>query len=462
MTDQPDLQQSAPASQEPAVDPDTDFLPFGDRYLDQIAERVHDLGDDAENLGLEAKSLVDLKKPAGRSKVAKFILGMANRPSDLAARHFKGYGVMVLGVSKGAVAGIMNPPEEHQLRDALRKYLGPQQPQWRLVTRSVADGRSCVFIIVDPPKANDPVYICHGAYQSEDSRDKDGLRDGAIYIRDSTQTREAKAHEIQALIARQQRTGPAVCLTVTATGTAARIVGSERVRDRLIDAHADDLKTADAAQDRSPDAEFKRQILLGSSYVPPQERIPLEELITRDTTVAHENWPECLNNLVTGLAPRVRLHVVNDASGYLQDPELTLTIPGARCHEATPSDDLGWNDITPWPHPLPSQAMYVPPPSMKFSRATLGECPTDWTDGSDPCVITLQPKGLPPRTTRTASVDLVLESLDPDQDVLQCSWALVAANVPEQITGTLYIPVDVVETLELFHRWFENRSAAQG
>jgi hypothetical protein len=54
--------------------------------------------DRIERYFLEVKSDVDLNTKAGRAKVAKFILGAANRDPGQVARRFGGHAVMLLGV----------------------------------------------------------------------------------------------------------------------------------------------------------------------------------------------------------------------------------------------------------------------------------------------------------------------------------------------------------------------------
>src|SRR5690625_6090347 len=86
---------------------DTDFAPTGEARLRQILDAVVAEGDAAEHLGLEAKSDIDpSKKGVGIAKIAKFILGTSNRMPEVAAGHFKGYGVMVIGAEEASAPGI--------------------------------------------------------------------------------------------------------------------------------------------------------------------------------------------------------------------------------------------------------------------------------------------------------------------------------------------------------------------
>lgn len=62
--------------------------------------------DRVERYFLEVKSTVDLNTNSGRAKVAKFILGAANRDPARAAARFGGHAVMLLGIGSGEAPGI--------------------------------------------------------------------------------------------------------------------------------------------------------------------------------------------------------------------------------------------------------------------------------------------------------------------------------------------------------------------
>jgi hypothetical protein len=70
---------------------DTATLPLGERSLRLILDYVLAVGDEAETSYLEVKSSLDLSSKAGVAKVAKFLLGAANRRPKEAARQFRGH-----------------------------------------------------------------------------------------------------------------------------------------------------------------------------------------------------------------------------------------------------------------------------------------------------------------------------------------------------------------------------------
>ena len=58
---------------------------------------------------LELEGPRSLASKADQQKVAKFILGAANRLTDKAHEAFEGYGAMIIGITSGG-RGVTNPP----------------------------------------------------------------------------------------------------------------------------------------------------------------------------------------------------------------------------------------------------------------------------------------------------------------------------------------------------------------
>lgn len=92
---------------------------FSGSVLDHVVAN----GDAAETSYLEAKSTVDITSKPGLVKVAKFLLGCANRLPEDAARHFKGYAVLVIGAQQGKAAGVALGADPHEFAGRLRPYL---------------------------------------------------------------------------------------------------------------------------------------------------------------------------------------------------------------------------------------------------------------------------------------------------------------------------------------------------
>ena len=128
----------APANHSTTLD--TNSIPLGESSWRAILKYVQKVGDEAETSYLEIKSTLDITDEQGRIKIgnqakvkiAKFLLGAANRLPKDAARHFQGYAVLVVGAEKANVQGIPRGIEQHDLEDALGPYLDSQFPGFEL------------------------------------------------------------------------------------------------------------------------------------------------------------------------------------------------------------------------------------------------------------------------------------------------------------------------------------------
>lgn len=143
---------------------DTSRAPLGEVAASRLVEAIVARGDVAERHYLEVRSDVDLATKLGAAKVAKFILGAANRPLELAARAFGGYAVMILGVSEGQTPGIARV-EVKEIETRVRPYLSASGPGWDIERLFAGDGRDVgdlrpletneegdcpVLVVVDP------------------------------------------------------------------------------------------------------------------------------------------------------------------------------------------------------------------------------------------------------------------------------------------------------------------------
>lgn len=107
---------------------DTTRAPRGVLAAQALVKAVPEQGDSAERHYLELKSALDLSTKKDKEKIAKFILGAANRVSNVAATAFEGYGVLNIGVARGAITGIP-PVEMMEISKAIQKYVGAVGPR---------------------------------------------------------------------------------------------------------------------------------------------------------------------------------------------------------------------------------------------------------------------------------------------------------------------------------------------
>lgn len=159
-------------------------------------------GDLHERDYLEVKSQIDLSQKTEVYKIAKFVLGAANRAPQTANRHFGGSAVMVLGVQQGSTPGIA-PIEALQLHQYVDPYLGDSGPTWDLEWQRIGEAR-VLFIFVDPVGPGVGAYPC---WKQLDKLNGKGLlmATGAVYVRGDGETTTASPQDILALTHRAQQ-----------------------------------------------------------------------------------------------------------------------------------------------------------------------------------------------------------------------------------------------------------------
>lgn len=166
---------------------DTSRAPLGVLAAQTLVSTVAEQGDLAERHYLELKSTLDLSTKKDKEKIAKFILGAANRLPDVAATAFEGYGVMIIGVAHKSITGIP-PVEMMEISKVIQQYVGAAGPRWDIVWVPI-DGtdNQVLVVLVDPPRMGQGPFPCRSNGES--------LSDGRIYIRADGETREANSEE---------------------------------------------------------------------------------------------------------------------------------------------------------------------------------------------------------------------------------------------------------------------------
>lgn len=473
---------------------ETDFAPMGETRLRQVLDAVVAEGDAAEYLGLEAKSDIDLsKKGVGVAKIAKFILGMANRMPEVAADHFKGYGVMVIGAGKGQSPGLPKGVEAHELADRLKPYLGPDGPRWDLARLSTSDTHEVLFVLVEPPAAGQPLFLCHKDYQPADKADaKFSLADGDIYVRDKSRTRKANASDVRALLSRGAPALPEVAIDFGVHGRALFVVDTDSSLRRIIADESDktrkeaEKKKQEAEESSRKEAEAARRKWASSpkdgdptAFLPPaafdamrqalaplaNPRIPgvlfgthdpppprdLEKVIREKEARRWNRWPECRENLYAVTAERIRFTVENQAASYLSEPQIIVTIHEARAIEPQDADDLKDHEVLPFVdkpgRPAGPYGIALPEFDYPTFRPSFPNPEIDWSNEDDNTVkVVLSPSALRPSTPWTSDDDeLILIALNPAASELTGTWSLTAEGIGKRFDGKFTIPVQKVE-----------------
>ncbi|GAA1214465.1 hypothetical protein [Rhodoglobus aureus] len=179
---------------------DISRAPLGFRAASALVCELSKLDDRFERHYLEIKSDIDPSKNE-LAKIAKYILGSANRMPERAATAFEGYGVLVIGVAPGKITGVPSI-EILEIDKVVSAYIGPNGPQWDLIHVPVVDSTNTVLVIlVDPPQDGQDAFICR--------KEGDNLMNGRIYFRADGETREARASEVDLLLERGKRSAAA-------------------------------------------------------------------------------------------------------------------------------------------------------------------------------------------------------------------------------------------------------------
>lgn len=339
---------------------DTNRAPRGEIAARALVDAVVASDDRVERHYLEAKSDLDLRTKRDQAKLAKFILGAANRMPDKAAKAFEGYAVMVIGASEASFIGVP-PIETLAIEKAVLPYIAADGPKWDLLRVPVPNSQSEVLLLViDPPQWGQGPFICH--------KEGDGLLDGVVYIRADGETRQAKADELKALIRRGESSAPSVDFEVAIKGDVVRAtVDRERAledhiaaeRKRLISALPTDRRQTELEPDpvhARDDSTPTLASLLGAAPkfaaafgASPETRTNEEYLAAIDTWEhsVRDAWPEAaLRMVILNLKP-VEIRLTNREQTFFHDVELKVHLEGdvlgIECEES--EEDVAIGDL---------------------------------------------------------------------------------------------------------------------
>lgn len=429
--------------------------PLGELSASKLIAEVAEIGDLAERHYLEVKGVhFDISSKKDKHKIAKFILGAANRDPAIAERYFQGYAVMILGVDKGNIAGV-EPTEMMELQKVIRPFLGASGPKWDVVRVPVDDSEKEVLVIlVDPPKFGQPPFPCRA--------DGEGLKNGAIYIRDDGDTREAKADEIDMLLHRAQRNSSEVNLVVSLEGKATPFHCD---REQTLDAFIDDTESSlfAALPDQSPSSSTSSLLspysaLLSAAMVDPltkpEDRTREEYLaeIEEWKTQCEKSWDKLFNNTIA-LFDSSEICIENTTTKYLTQVEVQIHLPGRVFmipHKVIESvknvgpSDLGLPDSPrPW-GPKRTDYSFLSPALRSIDPRALNFTPSNATWRNTGSVdITVDVGDLRPKATFTTKDDYAVLAVPEDfsDKAITGTWTATVKGVDELFTGELTVPV---------------------
>lgn len=438
--------------------------PRGVLAAQELVAAVAEQGDMAERHYLELKSTLDLSTKKDKEKIAKFILGAANRMPDVAAAAFEGYGVMIIGVAQGAISGIP-AVEMMEISKVIQKYVGAAGPRWDIVWVPVEGSTNQVLVvIVDPPKLGQGPFPCRAS--------GDSLTDGRIYIRADGETREANSEELDLLIQRGSAGAQVeVDFAVEVLGEIASITVDEentvdeylsKMRARLIDAMpGPEPQSTDAGSVRAGLAGLSayRAALDGlspvaSALMEPEQRSEEEylESIDRWESEFRAAWTAALPKIAASQLRPAIVRITNRTTTFFHDVEVKLHLEGeVFAYDYVAPEWVDSMSSLELPHPprtwgprqrdfgIPNYAglryaqpsipgTYVPP-SVSFRNG--GSVDLDLDVGE------LRPLG----SYESEEDEFVLVVADASLASIRGTWQLTARDHNEVFTGEIDVPV---------------------
>lgn len=399
----------------------TDSIPLGELAWKRILDHVVSVGDEAETSYLEVKSDIDLASKVGMAKVAKFLLGAANRRALDAVRHFRGYAVLVIGAKKGEAAGVPRGTEAHEVEDSLRPYLGPQFPAFEFGRVRVSDENEVLFVIAQPPEAGQSIFPCHKEFQG--AKQHDNLADGAIYVRGKSNSRPARAGEVLGLVERARGGGkPPISLEVDLLGRVHRVARIDEVLRLLRDLEEEQFVKEPVLAE---DAFARTSIMLASSAFGGTAHLTQDDrdnaLMTwRNRTDEHLSTgrKHLLGAALEGAGISVLSH-----DRFISKPHLVVTFHGCELVDYVGLEGADHEEAV-----IPVLQNRDPlRTSLDLSslRQTVRNYPVAWSNDGDDARVTLTPDSFRPNVSWTSDQDdYIVVARDKHAESIDVSWAL--------------------------------------
>jgi hypothetical protein len=445
---------------------DTSRPPHGERQRKALLSEIQAGGDSVENHYLELKRQLDFTSKEETTKIAKFILGAANRLPATAERHFGGYAVMVIGAEKGGLPGVPAGTEVLAIEQKINKFLHPGGPQWEL-ERAPADtpGQEVIFILVDPPQAGDPIYLCRAEYQGdkvEPGKDKVNLSNGDIYVRAQGQTRKATAPEIDDLMTRAgKKSLPTPELTVTLAGDAHHLDLTPERLNRIIDSQVEKARTehlsppALAPSQVSPlFAGLSSQLLLGlgSSSLSPQA---FNRQASEWEQQIRAEWQDNLGKIAGAALPGLIIELGNRQSTFLEAVRFDLVLEGAYGVNTEDPADVTADKLfppvivnrSPFDH-----GMGLLPPYLNSISPALSRYPLKWKNAGENLHVTIELDQLRPGTPWVSDGDDFVVISRRQVAALSGTWRATVRGHHEAFEGDVSLPVSAEHNIQTLYR----------
>ncbi|MDQ1031556.1 hypothetical protein QF035_009138 [Streptomyces umbrinus] len=431
---------------------DTSVIPLGERALRGVLNHVVAVGDEAEATYLEVKSPLDMNSKATTAKIAKFLLGAANRRPGEAARHFHGYAVLVIGAQKNSAPGVPRGTEAHELEDRLRPYLGPQFPAFEFGRIGIDSDHEVLFVIAQPPEDGQTIFPCHKSYQGDDRRDN--IEDGAIYVRGTSNTRPARSGEVLALVERVRRGGkPPIDLEVQLLGPICRVDHVDEILEGLRGYEEEQFtKQPTPAEDTFASTSFK----LASNVFGSPKRLSTEDreqaLAAWQSKKAAHIAKAREHFLGVGM-PGAGVQVVS-RDRFVAKPHLVLTFHHCELLDYLEPDDA---DVEQTVEPvLRPHDPFLPSFDYSALRPLPRGYPVTWSNHGEDAEVVLTPESFRPNVPWTSDRDdYVIIARDPQASSVEVSWELTEDGNDVVTSGELRVPTEpLIDAADLFKSVF--------
>lgn len=310
---------------------------------------------------VEWKLLPDLDSPEHRFKVAKAILGFANRSPARAAKYFQGVAYMIVGAEPGSAPGI--PPLDHAVvHQKLAAYLddGPRWTPYDIDYR----GNNVLVIVVEPPSPGDRIHALR--------KTLDKAYDGTVYHRGAGLTEPAN-HAAMAMLQNRLVDGvdePEFDLDLdVVTEPLWRInidkgLRNDWLRRRAAHIHKVTKKPPPRppkavlfeayqnAKDQDPNS--RPDMFMPGNYSAPGDAEEFEKLVQDHLAMCKKLLDRAvIRAIIKAGKNRVAFNITNNTKKSADDVQLVVTVPGGvLVYSAPPSVD----DMPPlpsWPAHLP-------------------------------------------------------------------------------------------------------------
>lgn len=415
----------------------TDAVPLGERAWQGILDHVVAVGDAAETTYLEVKSTLDLTSKPGTAKVAKFLLGAANRLPHEAIRHFHGYAVLVIGAEAGTARGVLRGLEAHELEDRLRPYLGSQFPPFEFGRLSVDTEHEVLFIVAQPPQDGQPPFPCHKTYQGDDRRDS--LEDGAVYVRGASNTRPARSGDLLALVQRAKGGAkPPLEIDVQIVGPVNRVDRVEEVLEVIYD--GEDERFRRQLTSRRPASPLAFQpIPFGRQPLSPEERAERLAAWRRERGSNIARGREYLLGVgLAGSGIRVTSH-----GRYVARPQIVFTFHRCEAFDFRDAEHAVLDNVL---EPVVrARDPFIAGTHLDALRLRPHGYPVAWESTDEDVEVVLSPASLRPDTPwSTQGDDYVIVARDLEASTVAVTWTLTEEDSDVVTRGEIAVPTRAV------------------